>query len=144
RHGWPCVYHQWVESLEGPPGAKQRHWNEQRLHHFSRRGRSGRKSRSNFWRSHATRRGGFDLTDAWRDSEEDLRLAHRLLGRLRNKRMELRHNACHNESRDRHHRRWKPLSTEMIYNAREGYPPGSGQEIQRSDSREVNVKCLDA
>ncbi len=32
----------------------------------------------------------------------------------------------------------------MIYNAPEGYPPGSGQEIQRSDSREVNVKCLDA
>ena len=33
-----------------------------------------------FWRSHATRCGGFDIADARRDSEEDFRLAHRVLG----------------------------------------------------------------
>jgi putative oxidoreductase len=38
-------------------------------------------------------------------SEKDFHLAHRLLGRIRNKRMELRHDAGGNESRDRHHRR---------------------------------------
>src|SRR5213080_2342086 len=35
--------------------------------------------------------------------------------------MELRHDACRNESRDRHYRRWKPLFDEMIYHARGGY-----------------------
>ncbi len=32
--------------------------------------------------------------------------------------MELRHDARSNESRDRHHRRWEPLSVEMIHNVR--------------------------
>ena len=35
--------------------------------------------------------------------------------------MELRHDACRNESRDRHYRRWKSLFDEMIHNARGGY-----------------------
>ena len=37
-------------------------------------------SLSNFWRSHATRCGGFDIANVRRDSEEDFCLAHRFLG----------------------------------------------------------------
>jgi hypothetical protein len=48
--------------------------------HFPGRSRSRRKSRSNFWRSHASRCGGFDIDNARRDSEEEFRLAHRFLG----------------------------------------------------------------
>jgi hypothetical protein len=40
--------------------------------------------------------------------------------------MELRHDACHNESRDRHHRRWKPFSDEVIYSPLGAYIPGRG------------------
>ena len=53
--------------------------------------------------------------------KKDFRLAHRLLGRIRNKRMELRHHACRNESRDPNHRRWKSVSVEMSDNARGAY-----------------------
>ena len=88
-------------------------------------------------RSHATRRGGFDIANARRDSEKDFRLAHRLPGRIRNKRMELRHDACRNESRDRHYRRWKRVSVEMSDNARGGY-----DAVKKF--AEANVKCLDA
>ena len=70
-----------------------------------------------FWRSHATGRGGFDIAHARRNSEKDC-MAHRLLGRLRNKRMELRHDACRDESSDRHYRRWESLRFEMICSAR--------------------------
>src|SRR5919106_5606172 len=105
-----------MESSEGARGAEQRHRNEQRFHYFSGRGRNRRKSRCSVRRSHATRRVGLDIGNARRDSEKDFRLAHRLLGRSRNKRLELRHDASGNESRDRHHRRWKPFSVEMIYN----------------------------
>jgi len=35
--------------------------------------------------------------------------------------MELRHDACHNESRDRHHRRWESVSIEMSDNVRGAY-----------------------
>ena len=35
--------------------------------------------------------------------------------------MELRHDACHNESRDRHHRRWESVSVEMSDNVRGAY-----------------------
>jgi len=76
-------------------------------------------------RSHATRRVGLDIDNARRDSEKDFCLAHRLLGQIRNKRMELRHDAGGNESRDRHHRRGKPFSVEMIHNAESPAPKHS-------------------
>src|SRR5262249_1691646 len=102
-----------MESPERAWRAEQRHRNEQRFHHFSRRDRSRRRSRGGVGRSHATRRVRSDIGNARRDLEKDLHLAHRLLGQIRNKRMELRHDAAGNESRDRHHRRWKPFSVEM-------------------------------
>src|SRR5438067_100883 len=66
--------------LEKARGTEQRYRDEQRLDDFSRRCRSRRRSRGGVGRSHATRRRGFDLANARRDSEKDFRLAHRLLG----------------------------------------------------------------
>ena len=51
--------------------------------------------------------------------------------------MELRHHACRNESRDRHHWRWKRVSVEMSDNARGGY-----DAVKKF--AEANVKCEDA
>src|ERR1700732_3017530 len=48
------------------------------------------------------------------DPEKDFRLANRLLGSVRNEWMELRHDACCNESRYRYHWRRKPLSDEVV------------------------------
>ena len=76
-----------------------------------------------------TRRVGLDIDNARRDSEKDFCLAHRLLGQIRNKRMELRHDAGGNESRDRHHRRGKPFSVEMIHNAEKSCPETLFHEI---------------
>ena len=59
------------------------------LHDFSGHSRDRGKSGSHLWRSRATRCCRFDLDHARRDPEEDFYLAHRLLGRIRNKWMEL-------------------------------------------------------
>ena len=50
--------------------------------------------------------------------------------------MELRHHAYGNESRNRHYRRWKPVSDEVIYNAPRGYNAAK-------KFKEMNVKGLD-
>jgi hypothetical protein len=39
--------------------------------------------------------------------------------------MELRHDACRNESRNRHYGRWQPFSDEMSYNPRGAEMPWS-------------------
>src|SRR6476660_8542516 len=48
--------------------------------------------------------------------------------------MELRHDACGDESRDRHYRRWESLSAEMIHNGR--------VLTARQRVQEINVKYL--
>ena len=59
--------------------------------------------------------------------------------------MELRHDACRNESRDRHYRRWKSLFDEMIYNARGGYDAAKkfAEANVKSPARE-SFRSLDA
>src|SRR5437868_14512120 len=103
--------------MEAPPqsrGAEQRHWDEQRIHHFSGRGGDCRKLGRDLWHACSTRFHRFDPDHARRDPEKDLRLANRLLGFLRNEWMELRHDACGNESGYRYHWRWKPLFDEVV------------------------------
>lgn len=63
---------------------------------------------SNFGRFRATRRDRFNSGYARRDPEENIRLAHGLLGQIRDEWLELRHDPCRNESGHRHQGRWKP------------------------------------
>src|SRR5439155_19139982 len=60
-------------------------------------------------------------------------------GRIRNKRMELRHDVCRNESRDRHYRRWKRVSVEMSDNARATLT--TRPKIQRNECQMFRACC---
>ena len=62
--------------------------------------------------------------------------------------MELRHDARRNESRDRHHRGWKPFSVEMSYNvqsparntlSRDHYDCRKIYEFSAEDEREQSL-----
>src|SRR5437762_10289398 len=79
--------------MESPPRSgrpKQRHWLEQKVHDFSGRGRARRRSRGNRWRFRPARCRRFNLDNARGDPKEDFRLAHWLLGEIRDKWVELR------------------------------------------------------
>ena len=84
----------------------------QKLHDFSGHGRARQKSRGNPWRFCPARCRRFDIGNARRDPK-DFRLAHRFLGEIRNKWVELGHHARRNESGDCHNRRWKSLARKV-------------------------------
>jgi hypothetical protein len=97
---------------------KQRHWHEQKLHDFSGGSRARRESRGNPWRFCPARCRRFDLGNARGDPKEGLRLeglrlAHWLLGEIRDKWVELRHHAHRSESGDCHNRRWRSLARKV-------------------------------
>jgi hypothetical protein len=102
-----------MESPQRPGRPKQRHWHEQKLHDFSGRSRARRESRDNPWRFCPARCRRFNLDNARGDPKEDFRLAHWLLGEIRDKWVELRHHAHRNESGDCHNRRWKSLARKV-------------------------------
>ena len=82
-----------MESPQGPGKPKQRHWPEQKVHDFSGHSRARRESRDNPWRFCPARCRRFNLDNARGDPKEDFRLAHWLLGEIRDKWVELRHHA---------------------------------------------------
>ena len=102
-----------MESPQRPGGPKQRHWPEQKVHDFSGDGRARRESRGNRWRFRPARCRRFNLDNARGDPKEDFRLAHWLLGEIRDKWVELRHHAPRNESGDCHNRRWRSLARKV-------------------------------
>jgi hypothetical protein len=71
---------------------------------------NSRAASNNFGRSRATRRHRFNFAYARRHPEENIYLAHWLLGQIGDERLELRHHARRCESGYRHHRRRKPCT----------------------------------
>src|SRR5205807_1064981 len=70
-------------------------------------------SGDNPWRFCPARCRQFNLDNARGDPKEDFRLAHWLLGEIRDKWVELRHHAPRDESGDSHNRRWKSLARKV-------------------------------